>query len=136
MDGEDAEFLAAVEEGHEIASADALTDLRTGLHLIALENHRGTVASAEDRAIGGVLAGVAEHYEALRARRRGLARAPAALLARVDAALAVMLEGGTESAASRTRPALVALAGIRRGLFPDAPPFAAPRAPGPLEVAA
>lgn len=128
--------LAAVEEGHEIASADALTDLRTGLHLIALEDHRDGLAPAADRAIGGVLAGVAEHYEGLRARRRGLASPPAALLARIDAALAVMLEGATEAAASHARPALVALAGIRRGLFPDAPPFTAPRAPEPLEAAA
>ncbi|HEU4563185.1 MAG TPA: hypothetical protein VFS05_01005, partial [Gemmatimonadaceae bacterium] len=75
------------------------------------------------------------HYDALRARRRGLVAAPGELLARIDAALAAV-DVTSDIGAARARPVVVALGGIRRGLFPDAEPFRLPPAPGPLEAAA
>lgn len=126
--------LAAVEEGHEIASTDALADLRTGLSLIALENHRDLLTPAADRAIGQVLDGVAGHFRT-RVRRGRPTPPPELLLQRVDAALEALLDPAPLLGTASGRPALVALAGVRRGIFPDAPPFG-PRSTDPLEVAA
>ncbi|HEU4698776.1 MAG TPA: FUSC family protein [Gemmatimonadales bacterium] len=130
--------LATVEEGHEVASVDALTDLRTGLYLIALEEERSALPAAADRAVGEVLAGVAEHYARLRRRRRGIVPPPASLLGRVDAALATILAAlgaGAGSNEAWEHPAVVALAGIRGGLFHGAAPFQ-PDPTSPLELAA
>ena len=110
--------LTAVARGDDLAATDALVDLRTGFHLIRLEESRGGLGAAANRAATDLLEGIAAHYRSLRSARREVAHAPpAALLRRVDEALAAAAGDATAP-----RPAVLALVGIRRGLFPGAPP--------------
>ncbi|MFB1481652.1 FUSC family protein [Corallococcus sp. RDP092CA] len=105
--------LAQVDPAHEVATADVLTDLRVGQHVLELEEARRALPPPAVVATDAVLAQVARHFQGLRQR---LQAPPEALLAAIDAALG--------AAASHGRRAALALTGLRRGLFPLAPPYA------------
>ena len=66
-----------------------------------------------------MLDAIAAHY-----RRRALEQADAALLGVIDRTIAAAVQ----DPATKTRDLLLQLGGIRRGLFPNAPPYA--QAPG------
>jgi hypothetical protein len=62
-----------------------------------------------------MLDAIATHY-----RRRNLDQADAALLGTIDGAIATAVQ---DPAATMSRELLLQLGGIRRGLFPNAPPY-------------
>jgi uncharacterized membrane protein YccC len=104
----------------ELACADALRDLRTGVNIIELQD---TVSRADERdrkALAAVLPSVAAHFRAL-ARGRRQPPGPG-LLASIDALIGDIL--GISSRALR-HTGLAAAFGLRRNLYPDAPPYAA-----------
>ncbi|MDZ5650255.1 FUSC family protein [Nitrospirillum sp. BR 11828] len=112
--------LAALPPGSEVAAADALADIRTGINILELRAVEGALPTPARAAADAVLADLAWHYDAV--SRAGAPRAPSpALLARIDAALAALMPLTDR----RPRQALLALAGIRRALsdgVPDLPP--------------
>jgi uncharacterized membrane protein YccC len=117
--------IAAAGPGSELRAVDVLAELRTGLNIVALRRVRRALPESLRAEVDAVLAGVAAHF---RARARRLRKPDPALLADIDAALQA-------GAASGRHAAVLALVGLRRALFPDAPPYRA--APGPgLQAAA
>ena len=112
-----------------VAADDALRDLRMGADIDALQRVRAQLPLASASALLGDIA----RFFRQRAGGRVAAR-PASLLARIDEALASML--GTAGASSAdARSAVTALVGLRRNLFPEAPPMRAASAV-PVPVAA
>jgi uncharacterized membrane protein YccC len=96
----------------------ALADLRVGNDIIDLQRVRGDLALANARIVA-VLVELRRFFRS-RARGRAAEKSPA-FLTRIDRALgSVGAEIGNPTA--RTH-AIVALVGIRRALFPEAPPF-------------
>jgi uncharacterized membrane protein YccC len=94
---------------------DSLTQLRVGLNIIDLRRARRGLTAATLSAIDDMLDQLAA------ASRRGLSRPmPAALLAHIDLALTRALD---ESDGKAKEDALIGLAGIRHGLFPNAPAY-------------
>jgi hypothetical protein len=112
------EFLAG-----RIGSADAqaldvseLAELRAAMNVVRLREAAERLPAALEDPVAAALAAVAAH-----ARGR---MPPVEALMRLDAALArAMPEGGGPA-----RDAALALSGLRRALFPEAPP---PPEPGP-----
>ncbi len=97
------------------AAADALTDIRMGFNIIDLRRARHAVVWPVRDRIDILLDALANAY---RARRE--VWPDAGLLPRIDQALTVMADHGPEGGRA---DALLGLVGIRRGLFPDAPPY-------------
>ncbi|MDP9912197.1 putative membrane protein YccC [Variovorax boronicumulans] len=98
-----------------VAANDALRDLRMGADIAVLQRVRAQLPMATSAAL---LGGIARFF-----RQRGegrMAPRPAALLPQIDEALAAVLAARDSSTASRA--AVTALVGLRRNLFPDAPP--------------
>lgn len=116
-----------------LGSADALTalaaehaviDLRIGLNVLDLRDFRGRLIARSRGLVDAVLEGVAAHY---RAREQQDVPPPPLLLARIDEAL-------RDSAINEPR-VLLALVGLRRALFPDAPGLAtSPEPPSLLKA--
>jgi uncharacterized membrane protein YccC len=104
----------------ELACADALRDLRTGVTIIELQETVSRLDGPGNKSLAAVLLGVASHFRAL-ARGRRQPSGPG-LLASIDALIGDML-----AVSSRTlrHTGLVAAIGLRRNLYPDAPPYAA-----------
>ena len=104
----------------ELAYADALRDLRTGVTIIELQETVSRLDQRSNKSLAVVLPGVAGHFRAL-ARGRRQPPGPA-LLASIDALIGDML-----AVSSRTlrHSGLTAAIGLRRNLYPDAPPYAA-----------
>jgi len=104
----------------ELAFADALRDLRTGVVVIELQETVSRLDDRSSKSLATVLPGVAHYFRAL-ARGRQQPPGPA-LLAGIDALIGDML-----AASSRTlrHTGLTAAIGLRRNLYPDAPPYAA-----------
>lgn len=110
-----------------LGSADALTahdaahaviDLRIGLNVLNLGQSRPNLPADARALTDTVMNGVAAHY---RAREQENVPPPPSLLAHIDEAL-------RDKAVSEPR-VLLALVGLRRGLFPDAEGLAADPAP-------
>ena len=102
-----------------LAAIDALNDLRVGLGIIALLRLKDELPEGR-LPLDTVLAAIAAHFQARHADRHG-APAPA-LLGLVDLALR---DACVLADARRRLSAIAALVGIRRNLFPDAPPYEA-----------
>jgi uncharacterized membrane protein YccC len=104
----------------ELATADALRDLRTGVNIIGLEE----IVSVEDERARNtttrVLDGLAAYFRGL-ARGRRQPPAPA-LLESLDVLIRDVLVAGSPSARHK---GVAAAVGLRRNLYPDAPPYAA-----------
>ncbi|RIX81238.1 FUSC family protein [Acidovorax cavernicola] len=98
-----------------VVADDALRDLRMGADIAVLQRVRAQLPLATS---GALLGGIARFF-----RQRGeghMTPRPAALLPQIDEALAAVLAARDTSSASRA--AVTALVGLRRNLFPDAPP--------------
>ena len=106
--------LATLDPGHSLRSRDVLAHIRIGLNVIDLRRARPSLAAPAAHAVKALLKGLAQTY------RSSLDAPGSALMERIDAALGDVLccEDG-----SAKRDALLALVGIRRGLFPEAPPY-------------
>ncbi|TGD99354.1 FUSC family protein [Methylobacterium nonmethylotrophicum] len=107
--------LAAAPPDSPLRRIDTLAALRVGMNLVSLRRARHGLPAEAVASLDAALDGVAEHYE------RTSAGSPAAeaLLAHIDAALAQI---GAEAGTPGRRDALLGLAGLRRALFPGAPP--------------
>jgi len=112
--------LAVSAAGADGAAVSALADLRVGTNIVNLQRDAATLPERPRRAVRTMLDAIASHY-----RRRGLDEADPALLGLIDRAIAAV----TEDPAAATRELLLRLGGIRRGLFPNAPPYAPPASP-------
>jgi uncharacterized membrane protein YccC len=103
----------------ELETADALRDLRTGVVMIALQEVAKDLNKRARDAMTGVFDGIAAHFRALARGRRQLP-APA-LLGYLDRLIGDILATSSPSARHK---GLAAAVGVRRNLYPDAPPFA------------
>jgi uncharacterized membrane protein YccC len=106
--------LAVSAAGADGAAVSALADLRAGVNIVNLQRDVTTLPERPRRAVRTMLEAVARHY-----RRRSLEEADSALLGMIDRAIAAV----TEDPAIPKRELLLRLGGIRRGLFPNAPPY-------------
>jgi len=98
-----------------VAANDALRDLRMGADIAVLQRVRAQLPLATSAAL---LGGISRFF-----RQRGEGRItprPQGLLPQIDEALNAVLAARDTSSASRS--AVTALVGLRRNLFPDAPP--------------
>jgi uncharacterized membrane protein YccC len=110
--------LAAAAGVERLRKADALNDLRVGVNVaelreLALGSNQGASISIDQ-----ALRGVAQHFESQR-RDRHLAP-DASLLRAIDKLIDQLFQLDVRDTRRR---GLVAAAGLRRGLFPDAPPY-------------
>ncbi|MGJ7504415.1 FUSC family protein [Variovorax sp. ZT5P49] len=101
-----------------VAANDALRDLRMGADIVVLQRVRAQLPLATSAAL---LGGISRFFRQ-RAEGRMNPRPPG-LLPQIDEALNVMLEARDTAASSTSRAAVTALVGLRRNLFPDAPPM-------------
>lgn len=104
-------------------AADALLDLRIGRDMVDLQGQRDALPQAR-AALRALLAELAKLFRN-RARHHG-SDVPAALLDRIDTALAVVLDqrGDPSVNSGAVQRTVVALVGLRRALFPQAAPYA------------
>jgi uncharacterized membrane protein YccC len=114
--------LAAAGAHGDLSAVDALSDLRIGLNMVQLQrlapdlrHHHG--------ALRRLLRGLSGHFRAQPGKP-----ADAGLLAQIDDALRDVC--GAQPGEAQ-RDAIAALTGIRRGLFPKAPPYASAPADAP-----
>jgi uncharacterized membrane protein YccC len=107
--------LAVSAEGADGAATSALADIRVGVNIIGLQRDAMNSPEQLRRGIYAMMDAIASHY-----RRRGLNQADAALLGVIDRVIASVVQNPT----NMTRELLLRLGGIRRGLFPNAPPYA------------
>jgi uncharacterized membrane protein YccC len=108
--------LAMAGAGDDLQAADALVDLRIGLNMAQLLAARAELGPAQ-ASLWPLLEHLSQHFEA---RPDGDAGGDARLLASLDNALrsvSATVRCGAQN------DALAALAGIRRDLFPAAPPY-------------
>lgn len=95
--------LSGASSSDRLAAADALRDLRTGLNLLVLKN-------MDDADINALMGDVSGHFTALQSSHN--LKPPSALRHHIDKVLAQ----------PRPLAVLAAVTGLRRNLFPDAPP--------------
>jgi hypothetical protein len=110
--------LALVERREELVGADPLNDLRVGLNVIDLQQARGVVGPIADRSLEKVLHDVARHFRRLSVGRVTLPSER--LVVEIDEAIADVARA---SPSEERRNCLWSLAGLRRNLFPAAPPY-------------
>lgn len=108
----------------DVDAIDAVRDLRVGLNVVELQRARPVLGVAGGAALERLLRGVAAHFRALSAKRPD--PAPAELLDSMDDLLSAI--DAAPPCPERDR-AVVALASLRRSLFPDAALEALPIAP-------
>jgi len=107
-----------------VPTDDALHDLRVGADLVALQGVRGRLASEATLPLQPLLVAIGDWQRARIAGRPDMiASPPAALLERLDTALARLIEvyPATRPLPPEVIPAASALMGLRRNLFPQAP---------------
>jgi hypothetical protein len=102
-------------EGADGAATSALADLRVGVNIIGLQHDTMGQPEQLRLAVRTMLDAIATHY-----RRRSLDQADARLLEVIDRAIAAVVQ----APGTMTRELLLRLSGIRRGLFPNAAPYA------------
>ena len=117
--------IAALPPEEAAWAADLIVEVRIGINVVELRRDRRHLAPEARRAVERLLAATARHFGGR------AARPPADLLAAIDLAL-----DATAAAPDRPghRAALLGLVGLRRGLFPEAAPYA-PRLAAPTETA-
>lgn len=106
--------LAVSTEGDEGAAASALADLRVGINILGLQRDASELPEGLHCAIRTMLDAIAAHYW-----RRSLDPADNTLLGMIDRVIAEVVQ----DPAGITRALLLQLSAIRRGLYPDAPPY-------------
>jgi uncharacterized membrane protein YccC len=103
----------------DLVTADALRDLRTGVNIINLEAIASGLSARTRDATARLLGGIAGYFRGL---VRGWRRPPApALLEGIDRLIRDILVTGSPSARHK---GVAAAVGLRRNLYPDAPPYA------------
>jgi uncharacterized membrane protein YccC len=106
-----------------VAADDALRELRMGADIAALQRVRAQLPPATSAAL---LGGISRFF---RQRAEGrMDPRPPGLLPQIDEALGAAMRSARTAAApssAAARSAVTALVGLRRNLFPDAPPLAA-----------
>ena len=119
--------LAASAENADAAVVSALADLRVGLAIVELRRHRASLPPPAHASIDTMLKGLAAHY------RQRISTPPAPeLLDMIDRAIAAV----TATSVAALPDLLRALAGLRRALFPEAPPYVPNPAEPPSQQAA
>ena len=108
--------LAALPPDDAEWTAELVTEVRIGIDLVELRRVRRRLTGAAASDIDWLLAAVGHHF------RSDAAHPPAALLAPIDACLDAVAAGEQEP---ERRQALLGLTDLRRGLFPNAPPYQA-----------
>jgi len=101
--------------------ADALRDLRIGRNIIRLRRAQAVATPAAASALADLLSQTARFYDHRAARARALAP-PSGLLAMIDEAIDALV---SVPASETRRHGFLALAGLRRNLFPTAPAYEA-----------
>ena len=104
----------------ELAYADALRDLRTGVTIIELQDITSQLDQNGRKSIAEVLPEVAGHFRALARGRRQLPGL--ALLDNIDALIGDIVAVKSQS---QREKGLTAAIGLRRNLYPEAPPYVA-----------
>ena len=107
-----------------VAANDALRDLRMGADIAVLQRVRGQLPLATSAAL---LGGISRFFRQ-RAEGRMNPRPPG-LLPQIDEALDALLGARDTASSAASRSAVTALVGLRRNLFPDAPPALASTTP-------
>ncbi len=106
--------LAASAQNADAAVVSALADLRVGVDIVELREHRASLPQAARAAVDAMLEGVAAHY------RQRISQPPdPQLLDAIDRAIAAV----TATSVAALPDLLRALVGLRRALFPEAPPY-------------
>lgn len=108
--------MALLAPGERFSGADPLKDLRVGRNVIRLRRAQTGAPEAAAGPIGALLSQVGAYYSA-RGRRGGSLEPPPALLAGIDEALSAL---HAAPAGENRRHGYLALAGLRRNLFPEA----------------
>lgn len=111
--------MAAAGGAIDGVSADAMRDLRLGVDVVAMQRARGDLPPG----LGARLMHELEHLFRERTASKASAN-PASLLKRIDEALQAALDVPGD-ASRKGRSAISALVGLRRNLYPDAPPVRA-----------
>ncbi|CAO4178634.1 FUSC family protein [Methylorubrum aminovorans] len=106
--------LAALPSDDAEWTADLLAEVRVGINVVELRRDRRQLPKAAREAIEALLAALSRHFRAKPENPRQ------DLLDTIDAALDAV---SFEARQAPGRAALMGLVGIRRGLFPDAPPY-------------
>ena len=106
--------LALGVDGADDGAISALADVRVGVNIIEIQRTAAHLPEQLRRAISAMLDAIATHY-----RQRTLDQANPTLLRTIDSVIAIAVQ----DPASTTRGLLLQLGGIRRGLFPNAPPY-------------
>ena len=106
--------LAALPPEDAEWTADLLAEVRVGINVVELRRDRRQLSTEARAAVERLLAAMARYYDG------SAVRPPAELLAVIDAALD---SAATDPHQTAHRAALMGLVGIRRGLFPEAPPY-------------
>ena len=121
--------LASIGPGSDIGRLDLLGGLRIGLNVVDLRRGRHELSAGGQTALNGLLAILGERF-----RTRYRAPTPV-LLEHIDSTFRAI---APDPDCGGKRHVLVGLVGLRRGLFPEAPPpdLAMPEAPQPEPVAA
>ncbi|MGJ7571852.1 FUSC family protein [Variovorax sp. RB2P76] len=110
-----------------VAANDALRDLRMGADIAVLQRVRAQLPMATAAALLGSIS------RFFRQRSEGGTNPrPPSLLPQIDDALNAVLQARDTAASAASRAAVTALVGLRRNLFPDAPPL---RASAPVQGA-
>jgi uncharacterized membrane protein YccC len=104
-------LLAPIAHAIDHQMPDALRQLRAGFNILEAHQARGRMSPSARRRLDALLMRLARHY------RQGATPPTGKILSAIHAALRVVSHEGDASA-------LLALAGLRRALFPDAPPLA------------
>lgn len=104
-------------DGHELTRLDGLAEVRIGFNILDLQRERLTLAPDRKEPVADVLAATADFYKA-RIRGGISVEPPARLLEAIDKAIVALARTDEETAEA----ALNALVGLRRVLFPHAPP--------------
>ncbi|HST76690.1 MAG TPA: FUSC family protein [Acetobacteraceae bacterium] len=117
--------LALSDAGADAAARAMMADVRVGLNILDVQRHRRTLPDEAQGSIDSLLQALARYFQG-RARRGAMtASHPAPLLDRIDAALA-SIAASPPASRHRLSGLLLALVGIRRGLFPGAPDYRPP----------
>lgn len=106
--------LAALPSDDAEWTADLLAEVRVGINVVELRRDRRQLPKAAREAVEALLAALSRHFRAKPENPRQ------DLLDIIDAALDAV---SFEARQAPGRATLMGLVGIRRGLFPDAPPY-------------
>ncbi|MGE7156168.1 FUSC family protein [Methylorubrum rhodesianum] len=113
--------LAALPPDDAEWTADLLAEVRVGINVVELRRDRHRLSASARGAVEALLAALARHFGS---GAPGSSGRPDPLLDILDRAFDAVSADARQAAG---RAALMGLVGIRRGLFPEAPPYGARR---------